>query len=735
MSVFNKVTAFFLTCAAAAPLLAQTQIGGGVCNSSSLNGTYAVSITGRQVNQSGTFTGVFQANGSATFDGLSKVTLQLTSDTIQLVGMPLSWVGTYSMQANCAGVATITSGGSATLNLAVYNQGNDFLLTGKDATYEYSGSGNTQVSGCSVAMISGPYTFNATGFGFVGNGIGGVSDADGLLQFDGQGNLTMNVNVATGASAPGPLTASGPYRISSNCLGSATLADSKGNSYLMSLSVYAGNSTASTDLFATTAQASKFIMAGSAHTVAATTCSAASLNGTYSLTLSGRALSSAGAFAGSFQGVGTATFDGQSKVTLSGASNTNLALGKPFSYSGTYTISPACTGSVSITTTAPATLDLLAWSGGKQFTLTGADSNYVYSGSGGSTRPASCVTATLSGEYTYDANGFTLSGAAQTGAADESGVLQFDGQGNLNASYTVSTSGTSTAYTASGTYSVASGCLGTANLIDSTNQGHTLNFSILNTYGQGVDVLAANSQYVRSGSAHAAFLNPSQSIGNVASYAVGATPPGSVFVLFGGGLASRGAGAVTTTLPTTLLSTSVTVNGEPAPLFYVDSGQIDAQMPWDIQGNAIATVIVKNGSATSNAAAVYVPASGTPGISVYSNNRAVVVNQDGSVNAPSSGAGVGDEVVAYFTGGGPVQPAGKLTTGAPDPNGLSPVTGNNTVTVGGVAAAVKYIGLTPLSIGLYQVNFIVPQLSRGTYPVVINIAGYASNNPVMTVAN
>src|ERR1035438_6822718 len=105
-------------------------------------------------------------------------------------------------------------------------------------------------------------------------------------------------------------------------------------------------------------------------------------------------------------------------------------------------------------------------------------------------------------------------------------------------------------------------------------------------------------------------------------------------------------------------------------------------MPWDIQGATVATVIVKNGSSTSNAAAVFVPATGTPGISVYPNNRAVVVNQDGSLNSPSLSASIGDEVVAYFTGGGPVQAAGKLTTGAPDPDGFSPITGTKTVTVG-----------------------------------------------------
>jgi uncharacterized protein (TIGR03437 family) len=192
-----------------------------------------------------------------------------------------------------------------------------------------------------------------------------------------------------------------------------------------------------------------------------------------------------------------------------------------------------------------------------------------------------------------------------------------------------------------------------------------------------------------------------------------------------------------------LSNTKVTVNGEAAPLYYADTGQLNAVMPWDIPGGTVASVVVTNGTATSNAAAIYVPATGTPGIAVYNSNRAVVVNSDGvTVNSSTAGANVGDEVAAYFTGGGSVNAAGKLVTGSGAPLGLSPVTGNSTVTVGGVNAIIKYIGLTPETVGLYQVNFVVPQLAKGTYPVVITISNEASNaiggptpNPVMTVSN
>ncbi len=465
-------------------------------------------------------------------------------------------------------------------------------------------------------------------------------------------------------------------------------------------------------------------------------CGASNLTGTYSLILNGRNISTAGNFAGSFQGNGTATFDGLSNVTFTGTDNTNLATGKAFTYTGTYTLPSNCYGTITLTAGSNATFTLVVWSSGRQFNIVGSDSTYVYSGSGGNIQPSLCATSTLSGPFTYQASGFTLSGTAQTGGTDEAGVMQFDGQGNVTASYSVSSPGVApAAITSAGTYSVTSNCLASATLTDSNGLANTLTFVVTGVNGNALDVLEANSQFVRTGGVHAAFLNPANSIANAASYAVGATPPGSIFALFGVGLASRQFQATNVPLPTTLLSTTVTVNNEPVPLFFVDTGQIDAQMPWDIPGGTVATVIVKNGSATSNAAAVYVPSMGTPGIiATCGNNRACVLNQDNSVNSGTNGANVGDEVQLFFLGGGPVQAAAPLVSGKPSPNGLSPLTATgSSVTVGGQQATIVYIGLTPESVGLYQVNFFVPPLAKGTYPVILTIGGQVSNTAFMTV--
>jgi hypothetical protein len=245
-----------LFCLLAATLAAQTQIGGGTCSSATLSRTYAMSLTGRQVSASGNITNFFESNGSMNFDGLSTVTISLTAFTLASAGTsfaasagtPLSWSGTYSMQSNCIGLVTITSGGSATFNLVSYASGVDFLLTGNDATYAYTGSGNTQPATCSTGMLAGLYSFNGMGYETSGSGVIGAGDVAGTLQFDGQGSVIVNVLVA----GLGNSSSQGPYSVSSNCLGKATLAASNGrDTFTMIFSVDGGTAVASMDLFAT----------------------------------------------------------------------------------------------------------------------------------------------------------------------------------------------------------------------------------------------------------------------------------------------------------------------------------------------------------------------------------------------------------------------------------------------------------------------------------------------------
>src|ERR1035441_275136 len=204
-----------------------------------------------------------------------------------------------------------------------------------------------------------------------------------------------------------------------------------------------------------------------------------------------------------------------------------------------------------------------------------------------------------------------LSGPTNTGVVDLAGVLQFDGQGNVTANWTQASNTATANVSATGTYTVSAACLGSLPLTDTANQKYAGSVSVFGAAANNFEWIVANPQLIFRGVGHAAFVNPGRAVVNAASYLAGETPAGSVFSVFGSNLATRDRQATSTPLPTTVLTTTVTVNGELAPLFYVDPNQINAQMPEDIKPG-VATVVVQNGDQKSNAVAVMVPAAGTP---------------------------------------------------------------------------------------------------------------------------
>ena len=115
-----RIRAAALSCfCLAAPLMAQMQIGGGTCSSASLNGTYSATLTGRDVSSTLTFSKALEGIGTATFDGQSKVAFTLTTNTNQSSGISQTLSGTYTMQANCAGTLTLTTGDTAKFHSGV----------------------------------------------------------------------------------------------------------------------------------------------------------------------------------------------------------------------------------------------------------------------------------------------------------------------------------------------------------------------------------------------------------------------------------------------------------------------------------------------------------------------------------------------------------------------------------------------------------------------------------------
>jgi uncharacterized protein (TIGR03437 family) len=223
------------------------------------------------------------------------------------------------------------------------------------------------------------------------------------------------------------------------------------------------------------------------------------------------------------------------------------------------------------------------------------------------------------------------------------------------------------------------------------------------------------------------------SVGGIVNSAslVGQIAPGSLFSIFGSGLASSTLSNPGSTLPDRIGQTSVTIGGKTAGLLYVSPTQINAQAPYELASDPASGVMVTVNGVSSVAASVTVT-SAAPGIFEYGDNRAVVQNDDFSLNSESNGAAAGSYIVAYLTGSGPLD--NPVQNGAPAPSmPLSRPLGAVTASLNGVPAEVAFAGLTPGFVGLMQVNAKVPSLPPGTYPLVVSIAGQWSNSALMTV--
>lgn len=219
---------------------------------------------------------------------------------------------------------------------------------------------------------------------------------------------------------------------------------------------------------------------------------------------------------------------------------------------------------------------------------------------------------------------------------------------------------------------------------------------------------------------------------NAASF-VASMAPGSLASIFGSNFGTAGESASAVPLPLTLAGVSVTVNGRLAPLVYANPTQINFQIPYETPvGNA--SVVVSTVGGGNSVAAIAPIAAAAPGIFVYDANRAIVQNNDYSLNGISSGAKAGSAIVAYLTGSGAVTNPVPSGFAAP-PSPLSYVMASPiTATIGDQPAQVVFAGLTPGFVGLLQMNIVVPPtLLPGDYPLVVTLGGVKSNGPLVTV--
>ena len=214
--------------------------------------------------------------------------------------------------------------------------------------------------------------------------------------------------------------------------------------------------------------------------------------------------------------------------------------------------------------------------------------------------------------------------------------------------------------------------------------------------------------------------------------------PGSYITIFGTNLVdtanltnASGDSETTAILPLSLDYVNVSFDvpsagiSVPGHLNFVSPGQINLQIPWELQGQSSVQVKV---IADWFSNVVTVPlAAYTPGFFQGNGIVAAINATQGNIVTANTPVHAGDVIELFANGLGPVtnQPAsGSPALGPPN---LSTTTTVPTVTIGGQPAQVSFSGLAPGFPGLYQINITAPSgVAAGTPAITIAIGGVTS---------
>lgn len=244
----------------------------------------------------------------------------------------------------------------------------------------------------------------------------------------------------------------------------------------------------------------------------------------------------------------------------------------------------------------------------------------------------------------------------------------------------------------------------------------TLAFQSGNTIPQLIDVpvtftIGASPNVVISGISNGASFQP-------------AFAPGMILSVFGTNLATGNQQATVLPLPETLSEVSASVNGIPAPLYFVSPRQLNIQLPYETTAGPALLAVVNNGQVATYP---FQAAFTAPGIFTDGLGDAV----------PDSRGTRGQTLTLFITGEGDVTPP--LATGS-TPASTTPLSQLPkprfpvSLTVGGVPATIAFVGIPPGLTGVTQVNFTVPgNAPLGSQPVVVTVGSASSNPAKLTV--
>jgi uncharacterized protein (TIGR03437 family) len=223
----------------------------------------------------------------------------------------------------------------------------------------------------------------------------------------------------------------------------------------------------------------------------------------------------------------------------------------------------------------------------------------------------------------------------------------------------------------------------------------------------------------------------------------GALSPGVIAEVFGANLAASSSATGKLPLPTDFNNTFAQIGPFRAPLYFLSSGQLDVQLPSEINSNQQLPVVLSvNNALTLPVTLNIVP--NTPGVlsdfkgptPPYVQNGAHIIAQhlDGSTVDSKKPGKAGEFLVMYLVGLGETD--NPVPSGHPAPSSpLSNVKNQPTVTVDSLPSKTVFAGLTPGFVGLYQIDFQVPTgVHTGEVVVTVTQNGIAANPTLLSVS-
>ncbi|MEO5926747.1 MAG: hypothetical protein ABIR70_23235 [Bryobacteraceae bacterium] len=214
----------------------------------------------------------------------------------------------------------------------------------------------------------------------------------------------------------------------------------------------------------------------------------------------------------------------------------------------------------------------------------------------------------------------------------------------------------------------------------------------------------------------------------------GLLSPGLVAQMYGTDLSAASESTGSLPLSTNYKGTTVLVGPYEAPLYYVSPGQLVVQLPSELPPNRSYPILVSANGALTIPDEIDVVAV-QPGVAAFADGKIIAQHSNFVLVDSVNPAKRGEFLIMYLVGLGATNPP--VASGAPSP-GVAPLgvpTTGATVTIDGAQADVIFSGLTPFGVGLYQINFKVPDNARLNTPleVLVKQGSYTANVTTLTV--